>query len=465
MDISQLISHPLEFIHSLSRVSDTLPDLGLHSLLEPLTDDPTFLSQIPFINSAADFQTYPSGTFLRFRCLFHIQRDQELVALRFTIGSDAYTGIVPDQFPDESRLVNPTLVERSIIHVSTLFGLSNWIGESESPIQAIVKILIEIPDVPFRVYDMFGFFLDPDPFTSPGASRDRFFYRSLPTFLAFSFVPVDSLYAPVLSFVPDVSEVRQSLLNFLGLVFQPLQAELLLLWMVGRRRRENPIGGVMGLISLAFSGCTPESISAVAEIIGALCTAVSVLPVESMSLRPRHTSDEFQMSPLILPSGTRILVDESRVDVASDDFLVLQTLISDQRIDAVVGGPLYSLEASFPVLVLSSGPTQFHTSVEVDIGEVAVGIELPIEENVISVLRYYVETVRYRNWELGLEAGAFVMKQVTECMASLGLTSHRLRLLLDLSELIGVSMAEEDLSPETWNHAMELVMKTAELTG
>jgi hypothetical protein len=38
-------------------------------------------------------------------------------------------------------------------------------------------------------------------------------------------------------------------------------------------------------------------------------------------------------------------------------------------------------------------------------------------------------------------------------------------LLLDLSELIGVSMAEEDLSPETWNHAMELVMKTAELTG
>jgi hypothetical protein len=311
---------------------------------------------------------------------------------------------------------------------------------------------------------MFGFFLDPDPFTSPLANRDRFFYRSLPTFLAFAFAPVTSLYAPVFSAFPPIPEVRLSLLNFLSLVFQPLQAELLLLWLVGRRRRENPLGGVMGLISLAFTKCHLGILPAVSEILNFLCTAVNIVP-NSMSLRPRHTYDEFNFSPLVVPNGTRIVVDESRVDAGSDDFLVLQRVISDQKVDAVVGGPVYALEASFPVLVLAGETSEFQTSIEVEMGDVNVGIELPVDEEILGVLRWYVESVRYREWELGEEGEAFLRGQVAEAMATLRLSSEQLRVLMGLTELVSVSVGEEGVSAETWNHAVEIMMKTVELNG
>jgi hypothetical protein len=313
---------------------------------------------------------------------------------------------------------------------------------------------------------MFGFFLDPDPFTSPLANRDRFFYRSLPTFLAFAFAPVTSLYEPVFSAFPPIPEVRLSLLNFLSLVFQPLQAELLLLWLVGRRRRENPLGGVMGLISLAFTKCHLGILPAVSEILNFLCTAVAIVPnSNSASLRPRHTYDEFNFSPLVVPNGTRIVVDESRVDAGSDDFLVLQRLISDQKVEATVGGPVYPLEASFPVLVLAGEGSEFQTSIEVEIGDVNVGIELPIEEEMITVFRYYVESVRYREWELGEEGEAFLRGQVMEAMATMRLSAEQLRVLMDLTELVSVSVGEDGVSADTWNHAVEIMMKTVEMNG
>lgn len=324
MDIAGLIANPVAYIRELAQVTDTAPDLGLNALLtEAFAARPDLIPAIPSVTRPADFQLHAPCTFLRLRASFNCPVFSEIIPLRLFHSGRWFTGLVPERWT-EPLAVPPQLaglVDRRGVAVSTLSTLTPWARELEpqkklefsqhfqisdpaavpdfefeGTLEVTVCLTFDLPDIHGAVYDFFGFFEESAPRGAPLVSSDQGFYSHLPSFLCFAALPVSLLFAPEFPAVPAAGELRAHLLAFLEGVLEPLQAELLLLWLVGRARSSGLTGLAAGFLVLNLYGCTPAAAAAVLRLLSFLCASVVALPF-SCARRSRTASSARRCCP------------------------------------------------------------------------------------------------------------------------------------------------------------------------
>jgi hypothetical protein len=300
MDIAALLVNPVGNIGMLVQRVDTYLDLGLNeALLSALPGNATLLANFPFIGSPRDFQLCPPRTFLRLRASFNCPMFIELIPLRFFHASRDSTGLVPHEWGEPLAIApfSTGLTDRRGVAVSTLAVLTGSarqsppqsapsshfqfsdgdlepIAEFDGPLEVTVRITIELPDIHRAVYDFFGFFEETSAHGPQLASDDGGFYRMLPSFLRFAAVLVTSHYTPVFAAPPTIADARGHVLEFLRCTLGPVQAELLLLWLVGRVRTSELAGLASALLALNFYRCSPSTAATLFETLSFLCTAV-----------------------------------------------------------------------------------------------------------------------------------------------------------------------------------------------
>jgi hypothetical protein len=506
MDISAFIEHPKEFVIELAQVCDTPPDFGLgNALIEALSAGPDFVKSIPLVACPEDCQSFPPGTFIRFRAAFTAPLPcSEFVVLRTFHDGRYWTGLVPEPFPQLLPLSPPSLVSRRSIVVSTVATMTPWtvaefarpvpaeshhlrISEDsdhppgflrvQSPLQSIVRFVFDLPDIPSIVYDFFGFFEEPKPFDTGLAQSDLGFYRALPSFLCFAAVPVDSL-CPGMPIT--IGEIRAQLLRLLNMILDPVQAHLLLLWLVGRVRSTGLTNLAMGCMSLNFYQCDCQSAGKLAQLLTFLCTNVATIGFDchglnAKSYRPDIRHGNFSWTVLASASGTRILLDETRLedgklnDTGVRNFLLFQEVAFAQSYMMPIETEQFEIRVNFPFLIVSTSksviarktaavPTVCLPLVAVPIGGFRVG-DFDIEPDIVPLLRCYVENVRNGNWQLESEAEEFVAQQIDDLTAAdQDLRPADVSALLIINELNAVSMGLETITPESWQQSLDVFL-------
>jgi hypothetical protein len=502
MDIGGFVADPIGFVTELAQLCDVPPDFGLNQALsEVLVADPDFVSHIPLVSSAGDLQLHPPCTFLRLRCTVGLPLFDEAIALRAFHDGRFYTGVVPMELPPD--IEPPDRKEfpmRHCVFVSSIPSLTEWLREElaghpgelssrlriaddcgaspkdlfEIPFQAIVKGLFDIPDRGNVSYDFFGFFEPPGDFAETLEIGDGFFH-SLPSFLAFAALPVCSLYRPVLAAEPPAAELRRHLLGLLQTILEPLQAEMLLLWLMGRVRSHQATMAV-GCFSLNFVGCGSQDAAVVIRLLTFLCTALNVVyfTIDSFNaaeFRPMRTDGEWKTSVLSASNETRLLIDETELGPGTlakqgcVNLRTLQDIIAQQSFMVDSEGVLFDEFVSFPTIVLSQTKSLFKCQVTISIGNLTVAPQ-DLEPELISLLRWYVEEARFTDWTLAGEGLAFVVEQLAAMIAA----DHRvktpplLHLLMAINELNCVSLGGVEANPDIWAHALELFMAVADLS-
>jgi hypothetical protein len=492
MNIDQLLADPIGFVNEIAQSSDLRPDFGIHGAFQQVIDvNPLIVSAIPVVLSSKHTQLHPPGTFLRLRCVVNFHLYDEGLPLRVFKDGQFYTPVIPGDSPPECELPDrKDYIIRKAFAASSISGVTPWVhalSETDSeplsvhllsgqpvtvspsnldaPFTVSVKVLFDVPDVPSLAYDFFGFFEDPT-FKPVFTNVSDPFLHSLPQFVALSASPVPFLYSPVLDF-PPASVVRQHLLDFLCAFLDPLQAELLLLWLVGRTRAHVYSGLPMGIISLNFFRATPESASILIELLSQLCSALSIVPftIESFNscvIRPSRALGELRPTILSGVKDTRIVIDETGLEpgVLSaegiDNLSILQDIASSQFFQFVSEGQLFDQLTSFPLLVFSNAASLIKTTISVPIGTVN-SPELTLEPELVQMLRAYVEQARFAHWELDDEGSAFVAEQMALVLQSdKRVEQSDLHLLMFLDELNCVSLGSPGTNPEIWEHSLQI---------
>jgi hypothetical protein len=490
MDFDQLVSDPVAFVNELVQTSDLRPDFGIsQSLLSVINSHPGFTTSIPMIASAGDLQLYPPFTFCRLRCTFNLPVLEEAIGFRIFHGGRFHTAIVPTEFPPDCPVDLRQCQTRRAVAVSSIAAMTEWLRREyaggpreasprlgisnhipgtlrdvfEIPFIALVRVLFALPNRPGVTYDFYGFFEPAAPFQPRSGIGDGF-QETMPPFIAFAGKPIWALYRPTFFHEPRADELRGHLLEIIGTILEPLQAELLLLWLVGRARSHDVL---QGLISLNFTGCERQTASGIARFLTFFCTTLNVVEFtvgnfNDIELRPSRTEGEFKPTALSAGNETRILIDETMLDegVLSarglGNMRLMQEVIDNQTYEIDSEGDFFDVKLSFAVIVLSAVRSMFKCTISVPIGAVHF-TDLDIDQQTLAMLRWYVEEARMTDWALDPEGQAFAVQQVEAVIrADRSSTMSDLQLLMSLHELVCVSFGAAQTTPEIWERVLQL---------
>jgi hypothetical protein len=324
-------------------------------------------------------------------------------------------------------------------------------------------VLFDIPDCPSVIYDFYGYF---EPPASDPAFLSNDYLHLLPSFIALSAIEVKFL-TPCLSNVPPAPILRQHCLDFFSLFLDPLPAELLLLWLVGRSRSHAYLGLPMGLISLNFFGCDPAVVHTIIELLSFLCTTLNIVQLSAIdndTIRPARVDGEMRETFLSSARDTRIIVDETvsvpPVSATGEANLgILQGVVSSQTFQFDSEGDLFDQFTSFPVLILSNEPSVLRTNVSIPIGGVREAV-ISVEPELLTLMRVYVDQIRFSEWELDDDGAGFVAEQLAGVRKADGrVGQEEMHLVMFLDELNCVSLGRERSDLETWGHSLELLVE------
>jgi hypothetical protein len=512
MNIPALIADPVAYISDLVQTVDTPPDLGLNaSLLDAFSQHPDLISTIPFVNNPSDFQLYAPLTFLRLRASFNCPVLSEMVPLRLFHSARWYTGLIPNRWTEPLTIpfLPEGLIDRRGIAVSTLSTLTPWANdhssdekvelsphfqitdqeieispEFEGPLEVTVHLTIDLPDVHGAIYDFFGFFEE----TPARDSHDHGFYHSLPSFLCFAALPVCSLYSPEFPVAPAVGELRAHVLQFLQGILDPIQAELLLLWLTGRVRTSNLSGLAAGFLALNFYRCSPEFASIIFQLLTFLCTAVvnvrlNCEELNRQSFRPAVVDGEFRSTVLSSPKGTRLLINETQFeegqlsDAGFQNYLLFHEVLFTQTYQLSVETDQYWVNTDVMMLLLSQGrslllkpmPALARPALSVPVGSIRME-NLEVNEEVLVLMRYYAEVARNADWGQDDESNAIARELLVTAQQTAAehgvdteLTAPDLQVLMTLAESYSVSLGIEKLTSAVCGYVLELFFGALEL--
>lgn len=497
MNFEALVRDPIQFVAELVQTSDQMPDFGLNkSISDYLAANPAAASAIPLITSAGDLQQHPPGEFVRLRCCFNTPLSDEIVLFRGQHEGRFYTAIVPCETPFnpcEIPFDRRNLVTRRMIGVSSVPSLTQWMrGEYssspteasvhmkvstdetvpvenlfEQPFSGIVKVLFDLPDRPGLVYDFYGFFDEAQAIVPSAFPKDSSIFDSSPCFTALSCTPVTVLYDPRPPAVPTSVEMRMKLMELLTSMMEPIQAELLLLWLMGRAGIRYP-SFVIGLISLNFTGCTPAHASAMSMLLAFLCTALNYVKVtcgamNEVTLRPSVVNGEYKATPMSAALNTRLVLDETELtegevtEKGRDNFGILTDVVQTQTFKMLFEQEMFLMEVSYPTIIFSGqSRSVISTTVAVPIGNVRPA-SLDMDPGLLALLRMYIEQARTTEYQLSDETASFVTAQLDAVHKSdPSITQEDLHLLMHLDRLNCISVGQSDTNEELWNHALEL---------
>jgi hypothetical protein len=261
--------------------------------------------------------------------------------------------------------------------------------------------------------------------------------------------------------------VRGWLLNLLQNFLDPIPAELLLLWLLGRVRSHRYRSLPMGLISLNFRKARPRDVAVLIQLLGFLCPALNVVTVtigqlNEAELRPTAFSGHFMTTALSGMNDTRLVIDETGLLPGSltargtDGLRLLQEVLSSQQSGIDIDGIVYEQFVSFPGLLLSAEKSLLKCDVSMPIGDVRAG-EIDLDEGVVAQVRDYVENARFQEFHIPADSQGVIAAQVEQAMRiDERITQGDLHLLMAINELASLSVGALEPTPEIWDHAIEL---------
>ena len=494
-EFEALKQNPIEFVAGLAARVDEKPDFGLARVVsEFMAANPDAANSIPIVTSAGDLQQHPPGEFVRLRCCFNTPLYEEMVAYRIAHEDKFYTAVVPYPIPFEpTGFDKNTLVSRRIIGVSSVPSLTEWMRSAyastpteasvhlkvsteevepvenlfDVPFSGVVKILFDLPDRPGLVYDFYGFFEEAAPFT-PQIMKESSVFDNGPCFIALAYTPVNVLYDPRPGAVPAPAELRDKLMELLTTVLEPLQAEVLLLWLMGRCRSDKYASLPIGLISVNFTGCTPAQAAVISSLLAFLCTALNYVKVtcasmNETSLRPSVVNGEYKPTVLSAALNTRMVIDETELTEGTltqqgrENFEILKEMVHTQAFDMFVEGALFPMRASYPTIILSGqSKSLIGATLTLPVGAVQPA-DLTMDPELLSVLRMYIEQVRTTEYHLPDETANFLSEQIDAVHKSdPSITQADLHLLMHLDELNCISVGQPTTNADLWQHTLEL---------
>lgn len=496
MDFETLFSNPKQFIDNIVQVSDEKPDLGIQRRINEFFEtNPESVNQIPVIATLGHLQMTIPGTLVRVRCVIIKYIDNEYIHLRQHCNGKYYTTIYQQDIPEDAdRPDVRSMANRICMLVSSIPNISEWLVSElqpdvnpsnpslnlkefsseqmvrilEEPFQLNAKFLYEQPDLPCTIYDFIGFIDDDAPW---GVGES--FSSTNPTFIALTSVPVQSLYIPQIpSPEPSLSEVRGHLMSFLTQIFDPPQAELLLLWMIGSVKSRKS-GILLGLFSLNLFGCTKHIAKLIIHLFKYLFTAIIDIPLSidyfnSIPFIPTVENQELKPTPLILASGTRLIIDETELDVGNfnqtgiENCQIIRKIFDQQQIDYVFEGELLSFNISYPTLILSQTRTilsdqQTQIQAFCPVGNVNQP-EINIDPNLLMIIRRYIENIRYCEFSISDEDSKFTQEQLFKLLQSnRELTQANLHFLMIIAKLCSISLGSNSITKEIWDHSVQIL--------
>lgn len=506
MDFDLLLKNPKEFITNLAQTTDEMPDLGMKKQIDSfLEENPDSIDLIPIVATSGHLQMSVPGSLIRLRCIIVQNITMEYLPLRVAHGGKYYTPIFQQDIPIDAEIPNKrTFGSRLNILVSSIPNISSWLineirpdidvksepcndmHESssadpsillEAPFQLNAKFLYDQSDKPCLLCDLIGFVDDPESFEHDLNTEfgEDAFYASIPSFIALTTIPIQSLYNPIIpSPEPSINDIRDQLMGFLTEFFEPPQAELLLLWMVGSvRARKDLI--LLGVFSLNLFEVEPQVAKLIIELFKFILTSVtdinlSVDEFNSRTLRPSIEHSELKSTPLMAACDTRLIINETELDegkfdlVGMENIRILKKLIGQQAVDYYCEGDIFEMPVSYPTLILSQSRSilsdpLFPIQAYVPIGSVNQK-EIDVDPSIIKLIRRYVENIRYCDFDINDEDTEIASGKLSEIIKSYRLEHSDYHFFMILNKLNCISHGSDSITDEYWDQACELFKAT-----
>ena len=500
MNFEQFFENPKNYINHLIQVSDVRPDFGLKDQLDQVFNgNPDIINKVPIISTTGHLNMTKPGSLVRLRCVYVTFVTHELIHLRAHHQGVYYSPIIHSEFPEGCQLVDEDKIEMRYVYLfSSVPSLSPWLISEmtpdlveddktnignlnleelqkidprqmfEEPFQINVKFLHGIPEKPGVIYDIVGFITDPEPFYQDvDFELGNDIYSTIPTFVGLTYCEVKSLYNPLISSPePSLSEIRAHIINIFTSVLEPIQAEILLLWMVGNVKvRKDEI--LLGLFSLNFFGATPEIANSLIHFFKFILTSVENVTLtceslNSINLRPTIENMEFKSTPLSAPNNTKLIIDETKLsvghfnEVGVKNLQILQQVIDDQSIDYQIECSPIKIFLSFPTLIISTSRSLLNTQMYYPIGNINQ-TNLNVDPALLALIRKYLENIKNFDYVMSEEDGQLVQQELTEILKSdKNIQQNDLHLLMILNQLNCISAGDSKITKERWDQSVFL---------
>ncbi|OHS96799.1 hypothetical protein TRFO_36955 [Tritrichomonas foetus] len=496
MDFTKFRENPKQYISNLAQVTDQTPDLGIKDQLDNVfNSNPELINTIPIVSTMGHLNMTMPGTLVRLRCVLIKNAYSEFIFHRVHHEGRFYTAIISEEAPENCQLPDmQSMVARNVYLFSSVPSFSDWMITEMTPehepanpnlnieevqkvntrlmfeeaFQTQVKMLHAISEKPGIVYDVIGFLSEPEPLRVNPLGFDipeDDFYSTIPVFVGLTSCEVKSLYMPVLnSPEPSLPEIRAQLLNILAAVFEPVQAEILLLWMLGSVKARTP-EIIRGLFSLNFFGATPEIANTLTHLFKFLFTSSMSIPMNcntlnTMPLNPSVENNEFHSTPFSVPLDTRLIIDETGLDVGQFNEIgvhninILKKIIDEQTVDYLFEKAYYNINVSYPVLVLSKCKSLLETQVCFPIGNVK-SANLSLDPTLLILIRKYLENVKNLDYVMSDEDSNFVQEAITSILkADKEIHPIELHILMIINTLNCISLGAPAITKEIWDHSV-----------
>lgn len=495
MDLNGLIEDPVEFIQQLAETSDIKPDFGLRDAINQKFDQsPDFFLSIPLVSTLSEFHQFPPGKLVRFRCQMVSNVGNELLPLRYEYQGKFYSPLASLDIPEDVDFGNPhNFIDRKLVLVSSLPCYTQWLKNQQNSIETIETPNLsvfpnkfntdEIDDTfyciakssfftgckPGFAYDLIGFFENMESFipNQNDLFEDEGFINSLNTFVALAQLPVSCLYSPFpQGLIPEMPALRDLTLSFLTNYFGPRESEIILLWFMGRVRGRTEVFQ-KGIFSLNIFGLDTQSGGIITQLFDYLCTTLGIINfsienLNSIDFRPEIKNNQPQKTPFSVAHETRIIINELALnegklnETGIMNIKLIQDLMNDQVIPYIFDDIQTEIPVSLPILILSNQKTLLFPDILIPINSIDPQ-DINVDSTTINMIRYYLEESRNLQFSFNENESEVLQPKICEMLSgNPNLTQRELHILMNIAQLICISMGVQNITVEIWDHAVEL---------
>ena len=491
MNFEEFVADPINFVNEIAQNETEEFDLGMKTMLDNFfKENPEEFFKIPIISTLEDYQKTCPGKIIRLRCSIVEGPSREMFPYRFENKGTFFSCLINQEIPEDVTEINPrTMGDRYCYTAVSIHPMTDWFREQTTfikddskphvitekkatkastlctPFKINVKTTYEYSNRSnLEVVDFLGTFIEDQCECSDFDGFDA----SLPTFVGLTYKPSEFYvetfngeYNPA-----TIKAVRAETLELLNSVFEPLQAETFLMWLLSRTT--HFVGGTqIGGLSLNFNESTDE----IAAVIDALLKEISPLyqkidisidDLNKKDLKPSIAEFEENHSPLFCSSGTKFLIDETKMDVGelnktglSNLDLIKYTVYMNQ-ISINIYGADYTFKMYNNVLSVSTTTSMFSYDISMNVGAVSLPKTMP-DKDAMYRIRYYLDHQRNTTFDVTKTDTAFLNERLVKYQKEhKNVKQEHLQMLLLFMINMSKSIGEEVITPEACDEAEKL---------
>ena len=500
MDFEEFLQNPSSYIHKLAQVETGEYDLGMKKLIDQnFRENPEQFYHIPIVSTLEEFHKTAPGTIVRLRCNIIEGPDREMFPYQFLCNGEFFSCLLDQTIPEGAGDLNPrTLGERYCYTGISIRPMTDWFNEtitqqnqklrtgqtaSTYSEQNKKKEEHEKDSIPFKIklkttynlknksnlemIDFIGCFVEEEEIDP---SEFNGFDASLPTFIAFSYIP-PAYFVPN-TFGIDINketmrEMRNNVLQILSSIFDEFQAKIFLLWLI--TKPTHFVGQIqMGGFNLNFHGVSGQEIEYVNGLMNAICPLYQFLEITPAVLNEKELKpiisekddESANISPLFCSSGTRYFFYEPKLianelnETGVKNIEVLQSLVDLNQITIDIYGADYTFNLFNTIFSLSEEKSIFAFDLSIPIESISTP---EITEEQINLIRFYVDQQRSFIFDASkTNEELFKNRLVTFQKEHGSLSQERMQLLFLFMMNTAKSIGEEEISLEICKEAEEL---------